>query len=147
HTCCVCEKEKFGGLTRVAFTPDGRLLAASRGPVRFYDVATGKEVQRFEMHGKRIWDMAVSPDGQTLATGSDDQTAVIWDLAKVKPPELKPQELGPKQLESLWADLAGPDAAKAHRAIWTLIASPAQSLPFFKERLPTSFEPTAEQQR
>jgi HEAT repeat protein len=37
-------------------------------------------------------------------------------------------------LENLWADLAGVDAAKAYRALWSLAAS-QQSLSFLEERV------------
>jgi hypothetical protein len=52
-----------------------------------------------------------------------------------QPPEAKSEKLSAKELESLWADLAGKDAAKAYRAIWALAGTPRDSVPFLKERL------------
>jgi hypothetical protein len=43
--------------------------------------------------------------------------------------------LGPKELETLWADLAGADAARAYRAICTLAAAPQQTISFLGKRL------------
>jgi|SRR6266545_1874286 len=44
-------------------------------------------------------------------------------------------KLSAKELESLWADLAGKDAAKAYRAIFAFAGAPKESVPFMKERL------------
>lgn len=41
--------------------------------------SSGKELRRFEGHKKRIMGLDVSPDGEVLATASDDGTAMIWD--------------------------------------------------------------------
>ncbi|HYT95206.1 MAG TPA: hypothetical protein VEL76_41195, partial [Gemmataceae bacterium] len=38
-------------------------------------------------------------------------------------------------LETLWADLADQDAAKAYRAIWALALTPEKTVPFLKARL------------
>jgi len=40
-----------------------------------------------------------------------------------------------KELEPLWKELAGEDAAKAYRAIWSFVASPEQSVPFLRKHL------------
>src|SRR5262249_40862724 len=39
------------------------------------------------------------------------------------------------ELERLWAELAGADAAKAYLAFWTLAAAPRQSVPFLRQKL------------
>jgi HEAT repeat protein len=41
----------------------------------------------------------------------------------------------PRELEALWADLSGEDAAKAYRAVWALAAAPEQAVPFLQARL------------
>src|SRR5262249_28966989 len=38
-------------------------------------------------------------------------------------------------LDKVWTDLRGDDAAKAHRAVWTLAAAPKQALSRLKEQL------------
>src|SRR5262249_30356679 len=56
----------------VAFSPDGKTLATGDGgapmKIRFWDVATGKEVRRFEANSVTR-SIAFSPDGKLLATG------------------------------------------------------------------------------
>jgi WD40 repeat protein/tRNA A-37 threonylcarbamoyl transferase component Bud32 len=68
----------------VAFSPDGRRLAAaggnrSEGIVSVWDTATGQEVARLQGHSKPITDVAFSPDGQRLVTGSSDRSVKLWD--------------------------------------------------------------------
>jgi RNA polymerase sigma factor (sigma-70 family) len=66
----------------VAFSGDGRLLALARGrAVTVWDAATGKELARLEGHGGDVTAVAIAPDGRSLATGSTDTTALVWDVA------------------------------------------------------------------
>jgi WD40 repeat protein len=68
----------------MAFSPDGTLLAApdlATSGVRLWDVATGNSVLLLHRANLVCLALAFSPDGRLLATGSDDRTAQIWDLA------------------------------------------------------------------
>jgi RNA polymerase sigma factor (sigma-70 family) len=134
---------RIGGLdyvNAVAFAPDGRSGAAAtgwtQGRVHVFDVATGNELLHFEGHGAYASALAFSPDSKVLASGQRDTTVLLWDPAparrRVGPPA---RDLGPKDLERLWGDLAGDDARRAHAAIWALVAAPGQAVPFLKERL------------
>ena len=127
------------GPVGLAFSPDGRALAA-RGPdlsVRVWDVTAGKEIGQLKGHSGRIETVAFAPDGKTLASGAADTTILLWDavsplkeLAKVQTVELRAAEM-----ESLWGDLAGDDAAKALRGMLQLTAAPRQTVPLLRERL------------
>src|SRR5262245_40787416 len=55
--------------------------------------------------------------------------------ASAAPQDKKPSELDAKQLEALWQELAGDDAAKAYKAIFALAESPKQSVPFLAKHL------------
>jgi WD40 repeat protein len=66
----------------VAFSRGGQRLAVGglyRGVVQVYEVATAKEVVRFQAHEGPVT-LTFADDGRTLITGSDDTTILIWDL-------------------------------------------------------------------
>jgi hypothetical protein len=138
------ELEQHQGLLSVLFSPDGRTLASS-GPdnkVHLWEVATGRERHRLEGHRGRVTSLSFSADGNRLISGSNDTSVLIWDLTRVL--KDKPRGaigLSPKDLEALWSDLGGRDAARAYQAQAKLIAAPKETLAFLKERLPSSAEP------
>ena len=78
--------------TDVAFSPDGKMIASAIGGrnghiLYFSDVETGQRLRTFTEHGYEINSIAFSPDGQTLAIGSqytirgnDGGDLTLWDL-------------------------------------------------------------------
>ena len=85
------------GLCSLAFSPDGQLLAAggyeyetksrpglrteTAGNLKVWDLASGKERHVLAGHAKKVIALAFSPDGKTLASGSMDGSARLWDAA------------------------------------------------------------------
>ena len=52
--------------------------------MKIWDSATGKELFALKGHAGEVSSVAFSPDGQRLASASDDQTVKIWDSATGK---------------------------------------------------------------
>ena len=71
-------------------------------------------------------------NGRSVATGHADTNVLVWDLAPTTRQKLS---LDAKELDRLWADLAGDDAAKAYQSAGTLISAPPQTLRFLHQHL------------
>jgi RNA polymerase sigma factor (sigma-70 family) len=60
-----------------AFSADGSLFVVGQ---RVHDVATRRFLFELTGHDGPIRAVAFAPDGRTLVTGSDDATALVWDV-------------------------------------------------------------------
>ncbi|MEN7547877.1 caspase family protein [Rapidithrix thailandica] len=77
----------IGKLNAAALSSDDRLLAiggySSNNEIRIIDLQTRKQVSALKGHQNVITDLAFSPNGQYLISGSGDKTAKIWPLANL----------------------------------------------------------------
>ena len=73
------------GVESVAFSPDGKTLAAASHDmtVKVWDVATAKRAT-LQGHTQAVYSVAFSPDSKTLASASGDKTVRLWDVATGK---------------------------------------------------------------
>jgi WD40 repeat protein len=133
----------------LALSPDGRTLAAGgrasnpqdgTGPVRLWEVATGKVRAEYAGHRRGVMALAFSPDGRALASGSEDTTVLLWDLTG-KHSAAAREVARPKaeDFDALWDDLGGGgDPRKAYRLIQGLAAHPAEAAALVKAKLPAA---------
>jgi WD40 repeat protein len=65
----------------IDFSRDGKRIASSSGSsVTVWDTVTGQLVNTLSGHTKEVYDVAFSPDGMELVSGSYDMTLKTWDL-------------------------------------------------------------------
>ncbi len=71
----------LGGVLSATFSPDGKLLATSTdNEICLWEVANIKQTITCNGHTAWVQSLAFSPDGQILASGSNDQTIRLWNL-------------------------------------------------------------------
>ena len=88
----------------MALSPDGKVLALGFSPVvELWDLTTSQKVSQCVGHKELLVNLAFSPDGKLMASGSIDNTAKIWHVPSGK----------------LKFDLGG-----YHRAAWKVAFSP-----------------------
>jgi len=76
-----------GKVNALRFSADGTMLFAAAGDAGIggiayqWKVADGALVRKYEGHRDALYALALSPDGQMLATGSYDQKIKLWNVA------------------------------------------------------------------
>jgi hypothetical protein len=83
-------KGPAGAVRAIAFSRDGKLLAAAgglparSGEVLIWDVEQRKLLHTIHGHADCIYGVAFSPDGQSIATASYDKLVKLFDIASEK---------------------------------------------------------------
>ncbi len=127
------------GAQTLTFSPDGKSLAWGgwfQGTIYIGEIATGGERRHFVGHRGMVDALAFSPDGKTLISGSNDTTALVWDLTgRLASDGKNDRRLSAEDLKQLWDALAAEDSAAGYRAIQALSADPEHSIAYLRPRL------------
>ena len=76
----VRRESMFDWIWCYSFTPDGKLVVGSEYNLTLHDVRRGQTLRGFLGHRGRIRDVAVSRDGELMASGSEDGTFRLWHV-------------------------------------------------------------------
>lgn len=79
-----------GTVESMAFTPDGKILAtANHSGIQLWDLASRRELRKMPASKEaaasgEVFRMAMSPDGKTVALGSNDKIIHLWEVSTGK---------------------------------------------------------------
>ncbi|MDE0637520.1 MAG: hypothetical protein OXI43_16915 [Candidatus Poribacteria bacterium] len=75
-----------GRIHQIKYFPDGKRLAVATSiGIWIYDVQTGEVLDLLTGHTEPVTSIVFSPDGETFASGSKDNTIRLWDTRTSKP--------------------------------------------------------------
>jgi WD40 repeat protein len=76
-----------GGWVPALFLRDNTRIVCGDGgkesDLLVFDVKSGKRTHRMRGHTKTVWGLALTADGSTLVSGSEDGAIKVWDLTKL----------------------------------------------------------------
>src|SRR5262249_14381783 len=113
------------------------------GTIALVELATGKPLYLFdEFDVKDLRKFTLSPDGNRVAAavqsraGREESMALLWDVQRLhREARRQATSLTARDLDACWAELAGKDMFRVHRAMRGLVNTPGQTVPFLQKHL------------
>ncbi|HEY7156135.1 MAG TPA: PQQ-binding-like beta-propeller repeat protein [Gemmataceae bacterium] len=134
-----------GWSSRFAFSPDGRLLIASgRDALHVWEVSSGRRLLHLpaeerlpiQAPGTFALCLAVAPDGRSAATGHEDGTVLLWDLAPAwRRLTERSAARAAAEIDVCWADLLKDNPRTAYAAMDRLATAPPKALSLLRKHL------------
>jgi WD40 repeat protein len=118
----------------LAYSPNARFLACGQddGRILVYSAVSGKQLAQWQGNQGYIHALTFSRDSRYLASGGANGIILVWEVPK---DAALPASLKTEEADSLWKALGDSDAAAANRALASLAAAPAHTLPLFEKQL------------
>src|SRR5207248_663354 len=69
------------GASTLAFSADGKVLAADDNGITVWDTATGKQRTAIRLTSLRVYSLAFTPRGRSLLANTGDPPVVEWNVA------------------------------------------------------------------
>jgi hypothetical protein len=78
--------QNFGRVFSLAFSPDGKFLAAGSwdGFLTWWDLVTRRPLREWEAHPGPVTTLAIAPDGQTVASAGREGEIRVWGTADAR---------------------------------------------------------------
>ena len=87
----------LGDFSSMSFSPDGEILLScdtgSTEGLKLWDATTGEYRYLLQGHEHTIWSSIFSPDGNTIASSSQDETILLWDLTSYPTVTISPDSV------------------------------------------------------
>jgi hypothetical protein len=113
--------------------------------IYLYEIATHRLRATLRGHRRPIAALAFPPDSRILASGSNDETCILWDLSGRQLADCqKTGKITENDVHPLWKGLLGDAASGAWRDSQTLVAAGDANVAFLERRLKPVEKPSAE---
>lgn len=84
------KKQASNSIADIVMSDDGTTIAsgAQDGTVNVWAVRSGKRLQPLSLNQSRVTSIAITPDGQKIIWGNENNQVIVWDTSQKEPREL-----------------------------------------------------------
>jgi WD domain, G-beta repeat len=127
----------IGSLTAYGCSPDGRMFFCGGidGYVYVFETVTGRIRRELGRHHGWVHAVAATPDSRRLISGSNDLTALVWDISLAGQAPKNTTALTPEEQAKLWAKLLESDAKSSYEAMAALAAQPQIAVALIRQSI------------